>query len=781
MKQKLTLFLLASIASSFLLFSCTDKGGMKTIFLPSESSASSGSNIVGAQSVATFADLPRCNILTRGLLFYIQSPTVRFVYCGADNTFHDINLIGPAGPQGPVGQNGIGITWLGELPSAPATANINDAYYDTAMKEARIYTATGWQVMSKDGVNGAPGLPGQDGIGIIWLGSFDAPPAFPNINDAYYNTVQCKSFIYTATGWQVLTKDGAQGPQGPAGQDGISIVWLGSLTDFPTIPTINNAFYHVTEGRAYIWDGDSWEILCQDGESAVTEANEITSFAFMKAVNPGLSEDVQGVITGTNITIHVQCQDVITNLIASFATTGEHVIVNGIVQESGVSENDFSKVLVYVVVSVNGLPRIYSVTVEYDSSCPKYKYYLDNDGDGFGLSSDYKFLEAPEGNHTATVDGDCNDDNGSINPGVVESCNGLDDDCDGVVDEGFNHVGNQCFVGVGICMRMGFYACTIDGTSEVCNVSAGTPEAEICNGLDDDCDGVVDEGCGMTPHESERKWVAVASSANGAKLVAMTQGEEYDYIYTSTNFGKTWTVGEEWGPWESVASSADGTKLVAGTYGPLYISADSGETWTDVEGTFADWVSVASSAWGDKLFAASMADSICMSTDFGKTWNCSLIELDKYFKAVACSANGTKVAVAAYDGQIYTSTDSGVAWVARESGSRKWLSIASSADGTKLIAGSYYDQLFISHDSGVTWNARGPLFSWTSVASSSDGTRLAAAARDGQVYISTDSGETWIPIGETRAWSSVALSSDGLKLVAVVNGGQIYTASLESY
>jgi ABC-type branched-subunit amino acid transport system substrate-binding protein len=52
---------------------------------------------------------------------------------------------------------------------------------------------------------------------------------------------------------------------GDDGTDGISIVWKGSLGSAPINPETNWAYYNSTEGMAYIWDGDSWEILAQDG------------------------------------------------------------------------------------------------------------------------------------------------------------------------------------------------------------------------------------------------------------------------------------------------------------------------------------------------------------------------------------------------------------------------------------------------------------------------------------------------------------------------------------
>ncbi len=79
-------------------------------------------------------------------------------------------------------------------------------------------------------------------------------------------------------------------------------------------------------------------------------------------------------------------------------------------------------------------------------------------------------------------------------PVAPESCNGRDDDCDGLVDED-QGLARICEVGVGACHRVGFTVCAPDGGLR-CDVEAGPPSAEACNGLDDDCDGRVDEdGC----------------------------------------------------------------------------------------------------------------------------------------------------------------------------------------------------------------------------------------------------------------------------------------------
>ncbi len=73
----------------------------------------------------------------------------------------------------------------------------------------------------------------------------------------------------------------------------------------------------------------------------------------------------------------------------------------------------------------------------------------------------------------------------------TESCNGLDDDCNGEVDEADPDVGMTCQTGLpGVCAE-GAAACVMGGVQCVPNVAAS---AEQCNGLDDDCDGQVDNG-----------------------------------------------------------------------------------------------------------------------------------------------------------------------------------------------------------------------------------------------------------------------------------------------
>ncbi|MEZ4475167.1 MAG: MopE-related protein [bacterium] len=77
-----------------------------------------------------------------------------------------------------------------------------------------------------------------------------------------------------------------------------------------------------------------------------------------------------------------------------------------------------------------------------------------------------------------------------------ETCNGLDDDCNGTTDDAPG-IGAPCAVGVGACSRQGENICRMGSATPVCSASAGQPAAEVCNGLDDDCDGTVDDVPGV--------------------------------------------------------------------------------------------------------------------------------------------------------------------------------------------------------------------------------------------------------------------------------------------
>ena len=131
-------------------------------------------------------------------------------------------------------------------------------------------------------------------------------------------------------------------------------------------------------------------------------------------------------------------------------------------------------------------------------------WYTDADSDGFGdPASAVADCTAPGG--TVADATDCDDTNPDIWPGADEYCNGLDDDCDGSVDDGALDAttwypdddcdGYGATSGVSACESPGDDYLTDSTDCDDSDARSNPDQVEICDGLDNNCDGSVDESC----------------------------------------------------------------------------------------------------------------------------------------------------------------------------------------------------------------------------------------------------------------------------------------------
>lgn len=101
-----------------------------------------------------------------------------------------------------------------------------------------------------------------------------------------------------------------------------------------------------------------------------------------------------------------------------------------------------------------------------------------------------------------TADVDCNDEDIAVNPGATEVCDGIDNNCDGNIDEAGGSTwyadadadtyGDAAMTTVACDMPMGYVADNTDCNDGDASINPGA--IEVCDGIDNNCDGNTDEG-----------------------------------------------------------------------------------------------------------------------------------------------------------------------------------------------------------------------------------------------------------------------------------------------
>jgi hypothetical protein len=96
---------------------------------------------------------------------------------------------------------------------------------------------------------------------------------------------------------------------------------------------------------------------------------------------------------------------------------------------------------------------------------------------------------------TACVNGTVQDTCAAGTPAASDAtCDGIDDNCNGTVDENYGQQSTSC--GVGACARTGATSCVAGVVKDSCVAATPTTSADTtCDGVDDNCNGAIDEGC----------------------------------------------------------------------------------------------------------------------------------------------------------------------------------------------------------------------------------------------------------------------------------------------
>jgi hypothetical protein len=94
------------------------------------------------------------------------------------------------------------------------------------------------------------------------------------------------------------------------------------------------------------------------------------------------------------------------------------------------------------------------------------------------------------------------------------TCNGVSDDCDAQIDEDYQSVPTTC--GLGACASNGATSCVSGGVVDSCTPGTPAPSDNTCNGIDDDCNGQIDED--VPPPAEVNSSLRIAKSAGVTTL-----------------------------------------------------------------------------------------------------------------------------------------------------------------------------------------------------------------------------------------------------------------------
>ena len=183
-------------------------------------------------------------------------------------------------------------------------------------------------------------------------------------------------------------------------------------------------------------------------------------------------------------------------------------VYSGVSSRNYTQNTDVGNVTSYTVTNLSGGTTYYFAVTAYDTSgnqssfsneltatITAINYYCDKDYDGYTSSTmDGACSGAgcqPAGCQT-TAGNDCNDNDADIHPGASDiNCNGIDENCNGQIDEGY--VSTTTICGVGACASIGVQQCV--GGQVIDSCTPHMPTTEMCDGLDNNCNGQVDEDC----------------------------------------------------------------------------------------------------------------------------------------------------------------------------------------------------------------------------------------------------------------------------------------------
>jgi hypothetical protein len=283
--------------------------------------------------------------------------------------------------------------------------------------------------------------------------------------------------------------------------------------------------------------------------------------------------------------------------------------------------------------------------------------------------------------------------------------------------------------------------------------------------------------------------------ASGNRLIAGVPpwgATSEDYLALSTDDGTSWTVvdtipvnnhspGFHFWINTTVRIFAYGGNIFAGIggglSGSLYLSTDSGMSWTEPDSGFLENIN-GFAAIGGTIFVGT-DDGVFLSTDNGTSW--SPANTGMTHQVMGLAVIGTSLFAGTPLAGVFLSTNNGASWSAVDTGLTNVHIYDLAAIGSTIFAGAFQfpgdstGGVFVSTNNGANWNvADTGLTTHTINALIANGTNLYVGTNSG-VYTSSDYGTRWIDISSGTPFGSIgALSlavSDSFLLAGTSENG----------
>jgi len=251
---------------------------------------------------------------------------------------------------------------------------------------------------------------------------------------------------------------------------------------------------------------------------------------------------------------------------------------------------------------------------------------------------------------------------------------------------------------------------------------------------------------------ANKEWYCATSDSDGSFLIV---GEEWGSVYWSTNSGGSWSsAGLANKMWEDVACDADGSNIIICSWG---VDPGEGRVWIYKSGAWSNvqptgefnvdyyWYCVTSDNDGSVLLAG-CDSTLWLSTNSGTSWTEMQPEgvpSGASWQCAASNSDGSRLIVGENVGRLWISDDTGASWTeTRPDGdaSYSWWEVRSDSTGAYLFAGRGLGYLYVSSDYGVSWSPTTPKAGSTANGAfvlSGDGTKLLVSE-----YLVT--GRVWI-------------------------------------